>query len=118
MLEPTFGAPRRERSPTARASNAWAESWADDGIAVSCDLVEDPNVLLAISAFARRHGAPLLALSSRRRYPEERYEESSVTAAIARIASCPVLVVGPAVMVPPSNASSRDSAGRSKEGVQ
>ena len=64
---------------------------------VDSELVEDRNVPLAIATIARRRSAPILALSSRPRYPEEHYQESSVTVAIARVADCPVLVVGPSV---------------------
>ena len=101
VAEPSYGSARVQDGAhqTALLQDLSAE-FAEQGITVESDHVEDRNVPLAITTHAQRRAAPLLALSSRRRYPEERYEESSVTVAIARIASCPVLVVGPAVRLP------------------
>lgn len=103
VIEPSYGAFRREDARQVPLLESLSREFAADTIVVDWDLVEDRNVPLAIATAARQRRAPLLALSSRRRYPDERFEETSMTVAIARIASCPVLVVGPAVAVPPSD---------------
>jgi nucleotide-binding universal stress UspA family protein len=99
VIEPSYGAGRSDKGPRFELLEELSRQLAVDGMAAELDFLEDRNVPLAITTFAHRHQPALLALSSRRRYPEERYEETSVTVAIARLASCPVLVVGPAVEV-------------------
>lgn len=79
-----------------------SDTFAADGGKAEWELVEDRAVPQAITAFARERSAPLLAFTSRRRYPEERYEPSSITVAVAGIANCPLLVVGPGVSVGPT----------------
>ena len=99
VSEPTYGAGRSAESPQIALLSSLSRELAVNGVEPAWELIEDRNVPLAITTFSRQRATPLLALSSRRRYPEERYEEASVTVAIARLASSPVLVVGPAVTV-------------------
>jgi nucleotide-binding universal stress UspA family protein len=98
VVEPSYGA-RRPEGPHQSALLADLHGEFAEDSKVDAELVEDRNVPLTIATVARRRSAPILALSSRPRYSGERYEESSVTVAIARIADCPVLVVGPSVPV-------------------
>jgi nucleotide-binding universal stress UspA family protein len=104
VTEPSFGAvPQHVGAQRSVLLTSLSDAFGEHGIVVDSKLIEDRNVPLAITTLARRRVAPLLALSSRRRYPEEPYEENSVTVAIARLASCPVLVVGPAVVLSDPN---------------
>lgn len=104
VIGPSYGSVDPENAPQRALLERLGHELAQDDVEPEWHLVEDRNVPLAITTLARQQSRPLLALSSRRRYPEEHYEEASVTVAIARIATCPVLVVGPAVAVEQSGA--------------
>jgi nucleotide-binding universal stress UspA family protein len=99
VSEPSYGAGRSAENPQTALLASLSREFAVNGEEAAWELIEDRNVPLAITTFSRQRATPLLALSSRRRYPEERYEDASVTVAIARLTSSPVLVVGPAVTV-------------------
>lgn len=100
VVEPAYGAATPEHDARRSALvESLGKDLAPDTDEVSWELVEDRTVTQAIAAFARHRRTPLLAFASRQRSPEERYGASSVTVAVAGIASCPLLVIGPSVSV-------------------
>ena len=66
------------------------------GVEADWDVGHDDDRARAIVAFADIRAAPIVALATHGRDALERLRAASVTVTVARSASCPVLVIGPA----------------------
>ena len=67
-----------------------------DGVEADWDVGHDDDRARAIVSFAAVRVAPIVALATHGRDPIGRLATGSVTVTVARSASCPVLVIGPA----------------------
>jgi nucleotide-binding universal stress UspA family protein len=73
-----------------------ADVLQSDGVKADWDVGHGDDRGRAIVDFAASKDAPIIALATHGRDALERLRESSVTVTVARSASCPVLVIGPA----------------------